>query len=130
MFHLRCNTTVVTVPSEIQWTSFFFFKMSLMIAFRTEILHMHIIYHRLIYNCMFEHLRLENKSGISCKINNLVVFDLENSSFPPNVFHMGSMWFIQFNDYHVYFRISGCMIKKTVTSRITLGVSTYTLQIL
>ena len=53
------------VPSEIQWTSFFFFKMSLMISFRTEILHMHIIYHRLIYNCMFEHLRLENKSGIS-----------------------------------------------------------------
>ena len=29
---------------------------------------------------------------------------------------MGSTWFIQFNDYHVYFHISGCMIKKTVTS--------------
>ena len=27
-----------------------------------------VIYHRLIYSCMFEHLRLENKSGISCKI--------------------------------------------------------------
>ena len=59
---------VTTVPSEIQWTSFFYFKMSLMISFRTEILHMHIINHRLIYNCMFEHLRMENKSGISCKI--------------------------------------------------------------
>ena len=46
----------------------FFFKMSLMISFRTEIMHMHIIYHRLIYNGMFEHLRLENKTGISCKI--------------------------------------------------------------
>ena len=57
-----------TVPSEIQWTWFFFFKMSLMISFRTEILHMHLIYHCLICNCMFEHLRLENKSGISCKI--------------------------------------------------------------
>ena len=32
---------------------------------------------------------------------------------------MGSTWFIQFNDYRVYFRMSGCMIKKTVTSRIT-----------
>ena len=32
----------VIVPSEIQWTSFFFFKMSLMISFRTEILNMHI----------------------------------------------------------------------------------------
>ena len=59
-----------TVPSEIQWASFFFFKMSLMISFRSEILHMHVINHRLIhvYNCMFEHLRLENKSEISCKI--------------------------------------------------------------
>ena len=56
------------VPSEIQWTSFFFFEMSLMISNWTEILHMQIIYHRLIYNCMFEHLRLENKSGISCII--------------------------------------------------------------
>ena len=27
---------------------------------RTEILRMHIIYHRLIYTCMFEYLRLEN----------------------------------------------------------------------
>ena len=58
--------TIVT--SEIQWTSFFFFKMSLMISFRTDFLHMHIIYHRLIFNCMLEHLRMENKSGISCKI--------------------------------------------------------------
>ena len=58
----------ITVPSEIQWTSFFFFKMSLMISIWTEILHMHIIYHRLIYNRMFDHLRLENKFGISCKI--------------------------------------------------------------
>ena len=58
----------VTVKSEIQWTSFFFFKISLMISIWTEILHMHIIYHRLIYNCMFGRLRLENKSGISCKI--------------------------------------------------------------
>ena len=33
----------ITVPSEIQWTSFYLFKMSLMISFRTEILHMHII---------------------------------------------------------------------------------------
>ena len=33
---------------------------------------------------------------------------------------MGSKWFIQFNDYHVYYRISGCMIKKTATSRILL----------
>ena len=41
---------------------------ALMISFRTEILHMHIIYHRLIYHCIFERLRLENKSGISCKI--------------------------------------------------------------
>ena len=63
------------VPSEIQWSSFFFFKMPLMISFRTEILHMHTIYHRLIYNCMFEHLRLENKSG---------------ASFSPNVFQMVS----------------------------------------
>ena len=63
-----------TVPSEIQWTSFFFFKMSLMISFRTEILHMHIIYHRPIYNCIFEHLRLENRSGISCKIKYLSRF--------------------------------------------------------
>ena len=86
-----------------------------MISFCTAILHMHIIYHRLIYNCMFEDLRLENKSRISCKKNNLVVFDLEYSSFSPNVFHMGSTWFIQFNDYLVYFRISGSMIKKTVT---------------
>ena len=45
-----------------------FIKMSLMISFWIEILHMHIIYTRLIYNCMFEHLILENKSGISCKI--------------------------------------------------------------
>ena len=56
------------MPSEIQWTSFFFFKMSLMISFWTEILHMHIIDHHLIYNCMFEHIRMGNKSGISCKI--------------------------------------------------------------
>ena len=47
---------------------FFFFKMSLMISFWTEILHMHIIDHHLIYNCMFEHIRMGNKSGISCKI--------------------------------------------------------------
>ena len=100
-----------------------------MILFRTENLHMHIIYHRMIYNCMFEHFRLENKSGISCKIKYLVIFDLENSSFSHNVFHIGSTWFIHFNDYQVYFRIvPGCMIKKMVTSRITLGVSTYTLQ--
>ena len=39
-----------------------------MISFRTEILHMHLMYHRLIYNGMFEHLKLENKSGISSKI--------------------------------------------------------------
>ena len=98
---------------------FFFFKMSLMISFWTVILHMHILYDRLIYHCMFEHLRLENKSGTSCKINtNLVVLDLENSSFSPSVFHMGSTWFIQFSDYHVYFRISGCIIKKTVTGMI------------
>ena len=75
-----------------------------MVSVWTEILHMQIIYHRLIYNCMFEHLRLENKSGISCKLNNLVVFDLENSSFSLKVFHIGSTWFIQFNDYHVYYR--------------------------
>ena len=101
-----------------------------MISIWTEILHMLIIYHRLIYNCMFGRLRLENKSGISCKQNNLVVFDLENSSFSLNVFHMGGTWFIQFNDYHVYYRIPGCMIKKTVTNMITLGESTYTLQML
>ena len=65
---LGTSDMTINVPSEIQWTSFFFFKMSLMISFRTEILHMHIIYHRLIYNCMFEPLRLENKTGISCKI--------------------------------------------------------------
>ena len=64
--------------------------MPLMISFRTEILHMHVINHRLIYNCMFEHLRLGNNSGISCKINNLVDFDLENSSFSVNVVHMGN----------------------------------------
>ena len=46
----------------------FLFKMSLFISIWTEILHMQIKYHRLIYNCMFELLRLENKSGISCKI--------------------------------------------------------------
>ena len=68
------STALSTVPSEIQWTSFFFLKMSLMISFCTKILHMHIIYHRLIYNCMFEHLRLENKSGISCKIKQLSRF--------------------------------------------------------
>ena len=56
------------MPSEIQLTSFFLFKMSLMISFQTEILHMHIIDHRLIYNYIFDHLRLENRSGISCKI--------------------------------------------------------------
>ena len=66
-FQLLINFNSI-VPSEIQWTSFFFLKMSLMISFQTEILHMHIIYHRLIYHCMFEHLRVENKSGISCKI--------------------------------------------------------------
>ena len=55
--HLLFFFIVSTVPSEIQWTSFFFFKMSLMISFRTEILHMYIIYHRLIYNCMFDRLR-------------------------------------------------------------------------
>ena len=60
--------TSIIVKSEIQWTSFFFFKMFLMISIRTDILHMHIIDHRLIYNCMFGRLRLENKSGISCKI--------------------------------------------------------------
>ena len=38
---------------------------------------------------------------------------------------MGSTWFIQFNNYLVYFRISGSMIKKTVTRRITLSLSTY-----
>ena len=75
--------------------------MSLMISFWTEILHMLLIYHRLIYNYIFEHLRFENNSGICCKIK-LVVIDLENSSFSPNVFHMGSTWFIQFYDYHVY----------------------------
>ena len=36
---------------------------------------------------MFEHLRLENESGISCK---LVVFDLENFLSSLNVFHMGT----------------------------------------
>ena len=46
----------------------FFKKMSLMISNWTEIWHMHIIYHPLMYNCMFGRLRLENKSGISCKI--------------------------------------------------------------
>ena len=35
---------------------------------------------------------------------------------------MGSTWFIQFNGHHVYSRLSGCMIKKTVTSRIILVV--------
>ena len=62
------GNNISIMPSEIHWTSFFFFKMSLMISFRTEILHMHIIYHSLIYNFKFEHLRLENKSGISCKL--------------------------------------------------------------
>ena len=48
----------------------FLLKMSLMISFQIKILHMHIINHRLmyLYNGMFEHLSLENKSGISCKI--------------------------------------------------------------
>ena len=55
---------IANVPSEIQWTSFFFLKMSLL-----SIMHMYIIYHRLIHNCMFEHLRLDHKSGISCKID-------------------------------------------------------------
>ena len=40
----------------------------------------------------------------------LVVFGLENSSFSLNVFHIGSTWFIQFNDYHVYYRISGYIL--------------------
>ena len=80
--------------------------MSLMIKFWTKILHIHIIKHRLIYNCIFEYLCSENKSGISCRKNNLVVFDLENPLFSPNVFYMGNTWFIQFNEYHVYFRIS------------------------
>ena len=66
----------ITVLSEIQWTSFFFFKMSLMISFLTEILRMHILYHRLIYNCMFEHLRLENKSRLSCKIKQTWSFSI------------------------------------------------------
>ena len=38
-YSMTLNNT--TVPSEFQWTSFFFFKVSLMISFRTEILHMH-----------------------------------------------------------------------------------------
>ena len=54
----------------------FLFKMSLMISFWTEILHMHIIYNHLIYNCMFAHLRLENKSAISCKIKQFSRFRL------------------------------------------------------
>ena len=69
-----CQMSATTVLSEIQWTSFFFFKLSLMISVWTEILHMHIIYHRLIYNCMFEHLRLKSRSGISCKIKYLSGF--------------------------------------------------------
>ena len=90
---------------------------------------MHIICHRLIYNCTFEHLRLEIKSGISCKIKQISRFRIRKLCIVPDCFfHMGSTWFIQFNDYRVYFRISRCMIKKMVTSRITLGVSTYTLQ--
>ena len=50
------NQWCVIVRTEIQWTSFFFFKMSLMIKFWTRILHIHIIKHRLIYNCIFEYL--------------------------------------------------------------------------
>ena len=38
---------------------------------------------------------------------------------------MGSTWFIQFNDYHVYFRLRS---RKTITSRITLGMSIYSLK--
>ena len=56
---IYCLNSATTVPLGIRWTSFF-------LNVQTEILHMHIIYHYLIYNCMFEHLILKNKSGISC----------------------------------------------------------------
>ena len=54
--HLQCVCRHTIVRTEIQWTTFFFFKMSLMINFWTKILHIHIIKHRLIYNCIFEYL--------------------------------------------------------------------------
>ena len=86
-----------------------------MISIWTEILHMQIIHHRLIYNYMFEHLRLKNKSGISCKIKNFVVFVLKTPNFP-------SMYFIWvtrdlYSSMIIMFTIVyqvGCVIKKTV----------------
>ena len=37
---------------------------------------------------------------------------------------MGNTWVIQFSYYHVYFRISDCMTKKTVTSSVYIHVHT------
>ena len=40
LIHVATSAITPIVQSEIQWTSFFIFKMSLMISFRTVILHM------------------------------------------------------------------------------------------
>ena len=47
---------------------------------------MHIICHRLIYNCTFEHLRLEIKSGISCKIKQISRFRFRKLCIVPDCF--------------------------------------------
>ena len=50
---MNSGMNIANVPSEIQWTSFFFFKISLVISFRTKII-LYTIYHRLIYNCTLD----------------------------------------------------------------------------
>ena len=56
--------------------------------------------------------------------NNLVVFDLENPLFSPIVFHMGNTWFIQFNEYHVYFRISQVSARQLLVYTTLTNLST------
>ena len=50
--------TLLLCRQKFSGHRFFFFKMSLMISFRTEILHMHIIYHRLIHNRPLSHYQI------------------------------------------------------------------------
>ena len=101
-----------------------------MISIWTEILRMYIIYHCLLYNCMFGHLRLENKSGISCKIKLLSRFRFRKLLIFPQCISYG--WHVVYTVQWLpcLLSISGCIIKKTATSRITLGVPTYTSQML
>ena len=57
-----------TVPSEIQWTSFFLFlNVFNDIISDRNFAHAYSISPPSIH-CMLEHLRLENEPGISCKI--------------------------------------------------------------